>query len=91
MLDLTELTKGAAGAAATVDNDPGFRSAVIISSAIDAAHALARQNPQADLSNVKTALKNLIEADDKSLAAAHVPKRIVSDAQRSLEMLKENR
>jgi HEAT repeat protein len=87
MLDLSELAKGAE-ADAKSNEDPGFKRAVIISSAIDAAHALARQNPEADLSSVNKALEALVQADGKSLKAAHVPARIVSDAKRALDVMK---
>ena len=90
MLDLSELSKGAEGSKSS-DDDPAFKSAVIISSAIDAAHALARQNPQADLSNVMKSLETLVNSDGKAREAAHIPPRIISDAQRALDVMQAER
>ncbi len=87
MLDLSELTKSSGK---EDEQDAGFKRAVIIASALDAAHALARQNPQADLSNVMKALEQLVNADPKALEAAHLPKRIVTDSEHALQMLKPN-
>jgi HEAT repeat protein len=88
MLDLSELAKVARTDSKSDDQDPAFRSAVVISTAIDASHALARQNPQADLSSVQKALEALVKADDAALQKAHVPPRIVADARRALDMMK---
>jgi HEAT repeat protein len=86
MLDVSELAKRAEK---KEDERPsGFIRAAIIATAIDAAHALARQNPQADLSSVVSALDDLVKADAKTLHEANVPKHIVMDAARALELLK---
>ena len=85
MLDLSELSKSTDE---KDTEDPGFKRAVIITSAIDAAHALVRQNPSADLTNVLKALEQLVKTDDKELAAQHVPKRIISDADRALQVMR---
>jgi HEAT repeat protein len=85
MLDLAELTKATDKAE---EEDPSFKQAVIVASALDASHALARQNPQADLSAVIQAVEQLIATDAEKLQAAHVPPRVVSDAQHLLQMLK---
>jgi HEAT repeat protein len=85
MLDLSELSKSTDE---KDTEDPGFKRAVIITSAIDAAHALVRQNPSADLTNVLKALEQLVKTDDKELEAQHVPKRIISDADRALQVMR---
>jgi HEAT repeat protein len=85
MLDLSELSKSTNE---KETEDPGFKRSVIISSAIDAAHALARQNPRADLTNVLKALDQLVKTDGKELDAQHVPKRIISDADHALQMMR---
>jgi hypothetical protein len=85
MLDLSELSKSADEKDSA---DPGFKRAVIITSAIDAAHALARQNPGADLKNVLKALEQLVNTGDKEREAQHVPKRIISDADRALHVMR---
>jgi HEAT repeat protein len=85
MLDLSELSKSADD---KDSEDVGFKRSVIISSAIDGAHALARQNPNADLTNVLKALQQLVKTDDKELEKHHVPKRIISDADRALQMMR---
>lgn len=94
MLDITELVKeaGPAEAANTLEQqDRGGKNTVILASAIDAAHALARQNPTADLSSVTRALEELSHADEKTFDAARVPRRVGSDAERALEMLRAKR
>ncbi len=88
MLDLSEPPREAEKNDVASGGEPGFKKAVVIASAIDAAHALARQNPQADLSSVVKALEQLAAADAKTLEAAHVPPSVVVDAKRALELLK---
>lgn len=88
MLDLSEVPREVEKAENANGNEAGGRKVVVIASAIDAAHALARQNPQADLSSVVKALEQLAAADAKTLEAAHVPPRVMVDAKRALELLK---
>lgn len=88
MLDLSEPSREAEKTESADKGEPGFKKAVVIASAIDAAHALARQNPQADLSSVVKAFEQLVAADAKTLAAAHVPPSVGVDAKQALELLK---
>jgi len=85
MLDLTELSKSGDD---KDSEDVGFKRSVIISSAIDAAHALARQNPGVDLTNVLKALELLVKIDDTEREKQHIPKRIIADADRALQMMR---
>lgn len=85
MLDLAEL---ASVSDKTNVEDSGFKRAVVVASAIDATHALARQNPQADLSAVIQSIERLVATESNELEKAHIPKRVISDAQRSLELLR---
>jgi hypothetical protein len=92
MLDVTELTKAAPKAeddAKTDDNDTNMKAAVIVASALDASHALARQNPQGDLSVVTEAIQRFSKTDPQKLKDAHIPTRIVSDAEHLLNVLKK--
>ena len=84
MLDIAELTSLPAEAEGETDT---FRRTVIVSNAIRAAEALARQNPSANLSPLLEALKALAETEAKVLAEAELPTRVASDAQRALEVL----
>jgi hypothetical protein len=88
MLDIGELAKEVE---ASKDQDLSAKNTVILASAIDAAHALARQNPAADLSQVTTALDELAHADATTFDAARVPRRVASDAEHALAMLKAKR
>lgn len=90
MLDLSEVSREAEKTENAQGGEASFRKAVVIASAIGAAHALARQNPQADLSSVVKALEQLVAADAKTLAAARVPPSVVVDAKQALELLKAN-
>jgi HEAT repeat protein len=65
-----------------------LKRTVLIGSAIGATHALAQQNPKADLSPVIQALDRLAGADAATLRNAHIEPRVVKDAKRSLAMLK---
>jgi HEAT repeat protein len=92
MLDVSELTKAAPKIeddAKTDDNDTNMKAAVIVASALDASHALARQNPQADLSVVTEAIQRFSKTDPQKLKDAHIPTRIVSDAEHLLNVLKK--
>ncbi len=72
------------------ENEEGrmYKRSVIIASAIDAAHALARQNAKADLSPVMAALEQIVSADSAKLKQAHISPRVVSDARHAFELLK---
>jgi HEAT repeats len=94
MLDLSEMASKKAekpSDEAAGDADPGIRREVIIASAIDAAHALARKNPQADLSKVIKALEQLSTTDKKTFEDAHVSPHVASDAKRALGTLTSHR
>jgi len=84
MLDLEE------HAAAVKRNDASAASpirGVIVHTAIEAAIALARKNPDADLTFITAALKEIADADDDTLAKAHLPPQARFDAQRGLDAL----
>jgi HEAT repeat protein len=85
MLDVAELSKMVDGAD---EKDPSFKRDVIVATALDATHALARQNPQADLSLVTQAIERLIATDSQELNAAHISPRAKSDAELVLPDLK---
>jgi HEAT repeat protein len=86
MLDVAELAKRPE----KPNDDPSarFKNLYIIASAIDAVHALARQNTEADLSALMKALDDLANVDQKVLDDAGVPRKISSDAKHALGMLK---
>jgi HEAT repeat protein len=91
MLDLSELSKFAVKPeqdGKPSEAESGFKRAVIIKSALDAAHELKKRNPQADLTNVLKSLEQLVRADADTLKAAHIPTRIISDAEQALKKLK---
>ena len=72
------------------DQDKAFKRAVIMSNALQAAEALARENPKADLTSLVEALERLAQADAETLADAQIPSRVTSDAQRVLDALRAN-
>ncbi len=84
MLDWKEL----AGVREEKEEGRRFKRTVIIVSAIDAVHALARQNPNVDLSPIVSALKQLVDADPQKLEKAYVSPRVVADAKLALNQLK---
>jgi HEAT repeat protein len=63
---------------------------LIVDTAINAAKALAQQNPDADLSLVIEALQRIVDADPKALANAHLPGRVVAAAREALQVLRAN-
>jgi HEAT repeat protein len=85
MLDVVELTKADSK---TDDDKANFKAAVIVGSALDASHALARQNPDADLSVVTKAIQDFSKTDPQKLREANIPPRLVSDAEHILHLLK---
>jgi HEAT repeat protein len=85
MLDIRELAKDVEK---SDGEDLGGKNTVILVGAIDAAHALARQNSAVDLSQVTSALDELAHTDAKTFDAARVPRRVASDAERVHAMLK---
>ncbi|HEX3598543.1 MAG TPA: HEAT repeat domain-containing protein [Lacipirellulaceae bacterium] len=85
MLDVPELAKMEDSAG---EKDPSFKRDVIVAAALDATHALARQNPQADLSLVTEAIERLIATDSQKLSDAHISPRAKSDAELVLPDLK---
>ena len=73
MLDMNEQ----AGVRDEKDEGKQFKRTVLIVSAIDAAHALARQNPKANLAPIISALEQIASADKETLEKANVAPRVV--------------
>jgi HEAT repeat protein len=86
MLDLEEHAAARLGK----DDAHAVVRSVIVHTAIDAALALARQNPQADLSPIIEMLEEIVRADEKTLAKAQLPRQAQFDAQRALKTLRSN-
>jgi HEAT repeat protein len=84
MLDVSELSKAERSGE---DEKGNFKAAVVVASALDASHALARQNPDADLSVVTKAVEQFSKTDPHQLEAANIPSRLVSDADHLLHLL----
>jgi hypothetical protein len=84
MLDMNEQ----AGVRDEKEEGKQFKRTVLIVSAIDAAHALALQNPKANLEPVITALNQIATADKATLEKAQIAPRVVSDAKVALDLLK---
>ncbi|HEY3393772.1 MAG TPA: HEAT repeat domain-containing protein [Lacipirellulaceae bacterium] len=84
MLDVEELA-----ALRTVDNEraEAGRRAIIVGNALQAVEALAKRNPDADLSLVIESLEQLAAADTQELNDVLVPTRAASEAKRVLESL----
>jgi HEAT repeat protein len=83
MLDLNEQ----AGVRDEAPEGKAFKRTVIIVSAIDAAHALARQNKQANLAPTISALKQIASADKETLRKANVSPLVVSNARVALDQM----
>jgi HEAT repeats len=64
-----------------------FKRAVIVSNALKASEELNKQNPDADMSDVKEVLAQLADADDETLAKAQLPTRVRADARHVLNKL----
>jgi HEAT repeat protein len=64
----------------TDDRGRKFKRAVIVSNALKASEQLRKQNPGADMSDVKESLELLADADDETLAKAQLPERVRADA-----------
>jgi hypothetical protein len=84
MLDMGEL----AGVRDEKEEGKSFKRTVLIVSSIDAARALARENPKADLAPILIALQQIASADKETLKKAYVAPRVVSDAKVALDLLK---
>ncbi|HVT30922.1 MAG TPA: HEAT repeat domain-containing protein [Lacipirellulaceae bacterium] len=80
--------KESAGVRSEAEEGRPFKRTVIIVSAIDATHALARQNPNADLSPLISALQQLVSTDTNTLKKSYVSPRVVADAKLALNQLK---
>jgi HEAT repeat protein len=87
MLDMNEL----AGVRDEKEEGRRFKRTVLIVSAIDAARALAKQNPQANLAPITSALEQIASADKETLKKAYIAPRVVSDAKVALELLKSRK
>jgi hypothetical protein len=85
MLDLEEV---AGIIAEQNDADRKKKRTILIGSAINAAHALAKENPEADLSPVIEALQQIANADKATLKKAHIESHLAMEAERSLEKLR---
>jgi hypothetical protein len=84
MLDLEELATRRED-----DREPirARNAGMIVHTAIEAAKALAEQDPGADLAAVIEALEKLQSADPKTLAAAHLPLRAAAQARDALKAI----
>jgi HEAT repeat protein len=87
MLDMNEQ----AGVRDESEEGKPFKRTVIIVSAIDAAHALARQNPKANLAPIIKALEEIASADKETLRKANVSERVAVDAKVALGLLKSGK
>jgi hypothetical protein len=87
MLDMNEV----AGIRNEKDEGKSFKRTVLVVSAIDAAHALARQNPQANLAPITSALEQIAAADKEALKKAYIAPRVVTDAKVALDMIKSGK
>jgi HEAT repeat protein len=88
MLDLEEHTT------ATQTRDEKSASpvrSVIVHTAIEAAIALAKQQPDADLGAIVATLNEIAQADDATLDKAQLPPQARFDARRGLEVLRNLR
>jgi hypothetical protein len=85
MLDLSEL---ASVRGEEEGRNQQLKRTLLIGSAIESAHALKTQKPNADLSLVIQALERIAAADDATLEKAHIEPKVVKDAKRALDMLK---
>ncbi len=84
MLDLNEQ----AGVREEREEGKQFKRTVLVISAIEAARALAQQNPQANLVPVVSALEQIASADGETLRKANVSPRVASDAKVAIDNLK---
>ncbi len=84
MLDMNEL----AGVRDEKEEGKQFKRTVLIVSAIDAARALAKQNPKANLTPIISALEEIKSADKEALKKAYIAPRVVADTNVALDMLK---
>jgi hypothetical protein len=84
MLDMKEL----AGVRDEKEEGKQFKRTVLIVSAIDAARALAKQNPKVNLAPIISALAQIKSADKEALKKAYVAPRVVTDANVALDQLK---
>jgi len=84
MLDINELS----GVRDEKEEGKSLKRTVLIVSAIDAARALAKQNPGANLAPVIGELERIASADKETLKKAYVSPRVVSDAKVALDLMK---
>jgi hypothetical protein len=88
LAEMLDLEEHAAAARAKDDKTASPFRSVIVHTAIEAAIALARQNPEADLSPIVLALNAIIDADPSTLAKAKLPRQAQFDARRGLDELR---
>lgn len=87
LVEMVDLDVPASVRAERNEADQQIKRTVLIGSAINAAHSLAQQNPKADLSPIIQALDRLVHADAATLEKARIESRVVSDVERSLQLL----
>lgn len=87
MLDMNEV----AGIRNEKDEGKPFKRTVLVVSAIDAAHALARQNPKVSLAPITSALEQITTADKAALQKAYISPRVVADAKVALDLIKSGK
>jgi len=88
LAEMLDLEQHAAAVRDKDDKNIGFIRGSIVHTAIEAALALAKENPQADLSPVVKSLEQIVDADSSELAKAHVPSQAQFDARRALAILR---
>jgi len=87
---LAEMIEPVALASALEEPDPPSRvrkRATILHNAMEAAEALAKKNPTADLTAIKESLQSLADVNEAALEKALIPRGAVSAAKRTLETL----
>jgi HEAT repeat protein len=87
MLDMNEL----AGIRDEKDEGKQFKRTVLIVTAIDAAHALARRNPNVNLAPITSALEQITTANKETLRKAYISPRVVADAKVALDLIKSGK
>ncbi|MCC7475157.1 MAG: HEAT repeat domain-containing protein [Pirellulales bacterium] len=89
MLDLSELTAEADKVKDQKNqSEYDYHRILLVASALDAVHSLARQNEGTDLAALAEAVDRLAHATPEQLQAARIPTRIISDARNLLPQLK---
>jgi HEAT repeat protein len=87
LVEMLDLEEHAAAPAAKEDPSVVHERSVIFHTAVEAALALARQNPGADLAPVIDALNQVVDAEKTELVKAHLLPQAQFDAKRALKTL----